>query len=60
MPQSRPRRSITPSMAVRAFKPVMATVFGLPVPIATVYWMKSAAGIDLMAGPSPLYVVYWR
>lgn len=54
------RRHRTNAEIAAAVIPVLHLLVSLPVLIVAAYWIKSAAGIDLMDGPSPLHFLYWR
>ncbi len=54
------RRKTSAEIAATAL-PVLQATLALPVLVVALYWAKSAAGIDLMDGPSPLHDwLYWR
>lgn len=54
------RRITTPEITARVMPFVQAAII-FPVLVVTAYWIKSALGIDLMEGPSPLHDwLYWR
>ena len=41
--------------------PAVQMTLAIPLLVVVAYWVKSAVGIDLMEGPSPLHDwLYWR
>lgn len=55
------RRRVTSYELTAMAVPLLQAGLGLPLVIAAAYCLKSALGIDLMDGPSPLHAwLYWR
>lgn len=55
------RRRTTSAELAQRIVPVVNIALMLPVLVVAAYWVKSALGIDLMEGPSPLHDwLYWR
>ncbi len=55
------RRRIANCEVAARVLPIVQVTLALPVLIVAAYWVKSALGIDLMEGPSPLHDwLYWR
>ena len=59
-PMTYRRRATTAEWTARLL-PFVQLAFALPVIVVVAYWAKSAVGIDLLPGPSPLHdLLFWR